>query len=89
LNAQLKAMWRRAAGLVRDAIRWGDCHIPRGLRSVSGVLLICGGVVGFLPILGFWMVPAGLAMIALDIPAWRARVLDWCDRDGDRAGPGQ
>ncbi len=31
-----------------------------------------GGVFGFLPILGFWMIPLGLAIAALDIrPLWR------------------
>jgi hypothetical protein len=40
---------------------------PRWARLVVGVLLIVGGLLGFLPILGFWMVPLG------DIPAARRR----------------
>ena len=27
-----------------------------------------GGLVGFLPILGFWMIPLGIAVASLDIP---------------------
>ena len=30
-----------------------------------------GGVFGFLPILGFWMFPLGLAFVALDFPPAR------------------
>ena len=79
--------WKRVTDAARRVILWGDRNIPRGLRSVAGLLLICGGIVGFLPILGFWMIPAGLALIALDIPGLRARVLAWCQRQADgRAG---
>ena len=34
------------------------------------ILLIIGGMFGFLPILGFWMIPVGLLLIALDIPVF-------------------
>lgn len=38
-----------------------------------GLLLIFAGVFGFLPILGFWMIPLGIAVAALDIrPLGRA-----------------
>lgn len=42
--------------------------LPPVLQSLLGFLLVAGGIVGFLPILGFWMVPLGLALIATDIP---------------------
>ena len=41
---------------------------PAPIRVVIGVLLIAGGVLGFLPILGFWMIPLGLAVIFIDAP---------------------
>jgi hypothetical protein len=47
------------------------------LRIGLGVLLVLFGIVGFLPILGFWMVPLGLLILSIDIPAvrrWRRRV---------------
>lgn len=43
----------------------------RAARIAIGVLLVIGGIVGFLPILGFWMVPMGLAILAIDIPIIR------------------
>ena len=41
--------------------------VPPGLRLVVGLLLMLGGVLGFLPVLGFWMIPLGLGVAALDI----------------------
>jgi hypothetical protein len=41
------------------------------LRLVLGVLLVIGGVLGFLPVLGFWMVPLGLVVLSIDFPAIR------------------
>lgn len=47
-------------------------HIPPGLRLVVGILLIGLGFLGFLPVLGFWMIPLGVAVAMLDIaPLWR------------------
>ncbi|MEO1139218.1 MAG: GNAT family N-acetyltransferase [Pseudomonadota bacterium] len=46
--------------------------MPPGLRLILGIVLIIGGVFGFLPILGFWMIPLGVAVAALDIrPLYR------------------
>ena len=60
-------------------LRWGQ-KLPVGFRSLAGLLLMLGGVFGFLPILGFWMFPLGLALIALDIPWTRSRMQAWIDR---------
>jgi hypothetical protein len=42
-------------------------------RVPAGVALIGGGVLGFLPlpVVGVWMLPVGLALLAHDIPAIR------------------
>ncbi|MDP5348637.1 MAG: hypothetical protein NWT12_06295 [Paracoccaceae bacterium] len=46
--------------------------VPPGLRLLVGLLLIIGGLLGFLPVLGFWMIPLGLGVAALDVlPLWR------------------
>lgn len=39
------------------------------LRPPIGVLLIFLGFLGFLPVLGFWMIPLGIAVLAIDFPA--------------------
>ena len=83
----MKELWGRIAPAVRGIVQWGDRRVPRGARSLIGLLFLVGGVFGFLPILGFWMVPAGLALIALDLPPLRRRLLAWIDRDAsDRSG---
>ena len=43
----------------------------RPARIAIGALLVGGGILGFLPILGFWMVPVGLAILAIDVPIVR------------------
>lgn len=44
---------------------------PAWLRHTVGVLLVVGGVFGFLPVLGYWMLPLGLALLAVDFPIAR------------------
>ena len=39
-----------------------------------GLLMMAGGVVGFLPILGFWMFPLGVALVISDFPPLRRRL---------------
>lgn len=63
--------WRRRC--VR-AYKLGVSRVPPGVRSALGLVLIVAGFFGFLPILGFWMIPLGLLFIALDVPALRRRV---------------
>ena len=42
-------------------------------RIVLGVALVAGGILGFLPILGFWMIPVGLLVLSVDSPLVRRR----------------
>lgn len=51
--------------------------MPLGVRSVIGLVLMVGGVFGFVPLLGFWMFPLGAAFIALDIPWTRHKIRAW------------
>ena len=41
------------------------------VRVSLAIVLMAGGFVGFLPILGFWMLPLGLALLAIDVPFLR------------------
>ena len=53
---------------------------PRWLRLGIGALFILGGILGFLPILGFWMIPLGLLVLSYDLPTvrrWRRRTEIW------------
>ncbi|MFG6564799.1 hypothetical protein ACGYLI_11310 [Sulfitobacter sp. 1A13421] len=50
---------------------WIQRRVPPGFRFALGLLLICGGILGFLPILGFWMLPLGLMVAAMDVRLFR------------------
>ena len=57
-----------------SALTWAKEKVPYGIRTLLGILLMIGGVLGFLPILGFWMFPLGMAFIALDLPFTQKRI---------------
>ncbi len=44
---------------------WGVVRVP------VAVALILGGVFSFLPLLGAWMLPLGLLLLAVDVPILR------------------
>ena len=58
----------------------------RLLRVTIGVVLVILGCFGFLPILGFWMIPLGLLVLSYEFAAirrWRRRfVVQWGRREG-------
>jgi hypothetical protein len=61
-------------------------HLPQSktVRIGLGILLVAGGLVGFLPVVGFWMIPLGLLVLSVDIPIvrrWRRRLAVWWHRD--------
>lgn len=41
------------------------------LRISLGVMLLAGGALWFLPVLGIWMLPLGLAVLSVDVPIVR------------------
>jgi hypothetical protein len=63
---------RQIARLQRAAPRLAATLSPGSrLRLPVAVVLILGGLFGFLPILGFWMLPLGLLLLAIDLPMLR------------------
>ncbi|MEZ5714506.1 MAG: hypothetical protein R3D85_04635 [Paracoccaceae bacterium] len=64
--------WQGIRQYGRAARLWARRHLPPGLRLIAGLGLIVGGLFGFLPVLGFWMIPLGVAVAAADVlPIWR------------------
>jgi hypothetical protein len=52
------------------------------LRVPLAAALVIGGLLSFLPVLGIWMLPFGLVLVARDIPPLRApmaRMLAWIE----------
>jgi len=71
-NRSGHATGHRLRRLRRRVQVWSGRRLPPGLRALAGLLLICGGLLGFLPVLGFWMLPLGVAVAALDlVPLWQ------------------
>ncbi|MGI2034197.1 4-alpha-glucanotransferase [Rhizobium panacihumi] len=64
-------------------IRWMRKPDLRWVRLIAGILFVLLGLVGFLPILGFWMVPFGLIILAQD-SKWLQRptlkAITWLER---------
>ncbi len=53
------------------------------VRIPLGLLLILGGIFSILPVLGLWMLPLGLLLIAQDVPFLQkpmAQLLGWMER---------
>jgi hypothetical protein len=53
---------------LRFAIRWLREPARFWLRIGAASLFILGGVFSILPVLGLWMLPVGLALLADDVP---------------------
>lgn len=52
-------------------------------RTVLGIALCIGGILGFLPILGFWMLPLGIMILSLEyhpVRRFRRRFEVWLGR---------
>lgn len=65
----------------RRHVRIFGRHVPvpgsRVVRLSLGTSLIFAGLFGFLPVLGFWMLPLGLLVLSIDLPPvrrWRRRL---------------
>jgi len=66
-------------------------HLPESkpIRIAIGVLLVAGGLVGFLPVVGFWMIPLGLLVLSIDLPIvrrWRRQLTVWWHRRNEEKG---
>jgi hypothetical protein len=49
-------------------------------RSFLGTALIISGILGFLPVLGFWMIPLGIIVLSIDIAIirrHRRKIIVW------------
>lgn len=44
------------------------------IRFPAAILLIIGGLLSFLPVLGIWMLPLGLLLLAVDLPVLRGPI---------------
>ena len=72
-HRQFEALERLVPGLRRPMSHLRrDSWFP--VRFPAALLLILGGVFSFLPVLGFWMLPLGLLLLAIDLPVLRSPI---------------
>lgn len=80
-------------------VAWLRKPSSRYVRIPLALLLVLGGIFSFLPVLGLWMLPLGLVLIAQDVPFLEkplAKCLGWIERKwlerqarkADSAAPG-
>jgi len=67
LSRQFDLIRRTVPGTGRF-IDWLEADSARLVRFPIAILLILGGLLSFLPVLGIWMLPLGLMLLALDLP---------------------
>lgn len=80
---RLRRLTRRLPGRIQVLTRWLRRPGSRWARIPTAVLLIIGGCLAILPVLGLWMAPLGLILLAEDIPRLRRlrdRMLAWLER---------
>jgi hypothetical protein len=64
-------------------VRWLRQPSSRLVRIPLAILLVLGGIFSILPVLGLWMLPLGLLLIAQDVPFLQkplARIMGWIER---------
>lgn len=83
LNRQLDRLEQELPRGARRVIQWLREPSARWVRIPMGALLILGGVFSILPVLGLWMLPLGLLLLAQDIPFLRRpirKALVWAEK---------
>ncbi len=80
---RIELLIRRLPGTRAPAtIRWLRRPGSRLARIPAGAALTVGGIFSFLPVLGLWMLPLGLLLLAEDIPPLRRacnHALSWVE----------
>ena len=69
---QLRKAFKRLDGELPPRLaaimRWLRHPDSRWVRIPAGLVLTAGGCLSFLPVLGIWMLPLGLLLLAMDMP---------------------
>ena len=73
LDRQFRA-FARASPLIGTMIETVRGRPGILLRIPLAILLIIGGLLSFLPVLGMWIIPLGILLLAIDLPVIRPAV---------------
>lgn len=67
LNRLFDRLERRIPGAAARLLERLRRPGARLIRIPLGILLVLGGIFSFLPVLGIWMLPLGLLLLAIDL----------------------
>jgi hypothetical protein len=87
LNRYFEMIKRRVPTRVSHFIRWLRKPSSFAARMAVAILLMLGGIFSFLPVLGIWMLPLGLLLIAQDVHFLQKPLvtsLSWTERQWER-----
>ncbi|MEE7504795.1 hypothetical protein ACLBXO_26120 [Methylobacterium sp. C33D] len=73
-DERVERLTGRLPARIRDAIAWLRKPSRRPVRLAAALALMAGGLLSFLPVLGLWMLPLGLALLSEDVPAMKPRL---------------
>ena len=82
IDGYFEAVYRRIPVSISPFIRWLREPASFAVRWIVAILFIGGGIFSFLPLLGIWMLPLGLLLIAQDVPALQKPIvaaLEWME----------
>jgi hypothetical protein len=68
LQRQFDELQSKLPARLARMLQWLRKPSARLVRIPLGILLIFGGIFSFLPLLGIWMLPLGLLLLAIDLP---------------------
>jgi len=84
LNRQFDMLQARVPGPVARFLKFMRRPAMMLVRIPLGILLVIGGIFSILPLLGIWMLPLGLLLLAVDLAFLRkpvnallVRILRW------------
>ena len=83
LERQLDKIEDQLPDVATGWLSWLRQPRHRFVRIPVGILLVIGSVLSILPILGLWMLPVGLMLLAIDVPFLQrptTRMLQWLER---------
>ncbi|GEP04563.1 hypothetical protein [Methylobacterium oxalidis] len=67
-DARVTRLSEKLPDRLRTGVDWLREPSRLWLRVGAALLLILGGIFSILPVLGLWMLPLGLALLAQDVP---------------------
>ena len=83
LKQQLDKIEDKLPDVATGWLEWLRKPSHRLVRIPVGIILVIGSVFSILPVLGLWMLPVGLMLLAIDVPFLQrptVALLRWIER---------